>query len=133
MAAGSFATGIACIDGRVQLPIINWLRAFAGVDYVDMVTEPGPDAALNQASAELLSHLRQSVEISVRAHGSRVVAVAGHHDCAAYSVSREQHLAGIQAAARVIASWGLPVRVVGLWVNDRWEVEVVSDSGAGGA
>jgi hypothetical protein len=132
MAEGTFATAIACIDGRIQAPIRDWMRAFAHVDYVDMVTTPGSNAALAQGPDPLIEHLRQSVVISVTAHHSQVVAVTGHHDCAAYPVSREQHITDISAAARLVMGWNLPVRVVGLWVNDRWEVEPVWDSASGG-
>jgi hypothetical protein len=133
MAEGSFATAITCIDGRIQMPVREWLRGFAQVDYVDMVTTPGSNAALAQGPDPLIEHLRQSVMISVTAHHSRVVAVTGHYDCAAYPVSREQHIADIVAAGRLVAAWGLPVRVVGLWVNDRWQVELVWDSAADSA
>ncbi len=39
----------------------------------------------------------------------------------------------IRQAVGVVERWGLrdangqPVRIVGLWVNDAWQVEVVSD------
>lgn len=35
-----FATAINCIDGRTQLPVIEWARKKYGVDYVDMITKP---------------------------------------------------------------------------------------------
>ncbi|MEO7001989.1 MAG: carbonic anhydrase, partial [Ktedonobacterales bacterium] len=73
---------------------------------------------------------RASVAISVNAHASRVVAIAGHYDCAAFAASQEEHAAAVQAAMRVIAGWGMPVRVIGLWVNDWWQVVVVADSDA---
>lgn len=132
MAQGTFATAIACIDGRVQAPIAEWLRAELGVDYVDMVTVAGPDGALPRLSPEVLAHVRQGVEISVRAHSSPAVAIAGHYDCAAYPVSEQEHRAAIAAAARAVAAWGLGVRVLGLWVNAQWRVELVWDSASGG-
>lgn len=133
MAEGRFATAVACIDGRVQVPVRDWVRAYGQVDYVDMVTTPGANAALAQGPDPLIQHLRRSVEISVTAHHSRLVAVSGHYDCAAYPVSREQHIADIIAAGRLVAAWGLPVRVVGLWIDEFWQAELVWDSTTGGA
>ena len=46
MPVGSFGTAINCIDGRVQLPVINWMKATHHVDWVDVITEPGADEAL---------------------------------------------------------------------------------------
>ncbi len=125
MAQGTFGTAINCIDGRTQEPVAAWVKANAHVDFVDTVTVPGPDQALTQGTPEAIAALRKSVEISVNAHGSQVVAIAGHYDCAAFPADRERHAAAIREAVRLVQGWGLPVRVVGLWVNDRWEIEPV--------
>ena len=77
MAQGTFGTAISCIDGRVQGPVDAWVKANAQVDFVDTVTVPGPDKALTQGTPEQIAALRGPVEISVNAHGSKVVAVAG--------------------------------------------------------
>jgi len=129
MAQGIFATAINCIDGRAQAPVTEWVKANAHADFVDTVTSPGPDELLTHATPERLDILRKMVEISVNAHGSQVVAVAGHNDCAAFPADREQHLAAIRDAVAVVRGWGLPVRVVGLWVNERWQVEVAAEEG----
>ncbi len=125
MAQGTFGTAINCIDGRAQEPVAAWLRADAHVDYVDTVTSPGPDYLLTHATPERLDTLRRMVAISVEAHNSEIVAIAGHYDCAAHPADREQHIAAIRSAMSVVRGWGLPVRVVGLWVNERWEIEPV--------
>lgn len=38
----SFCTAINCMDGRVQLPVINFLMRRFSVEYVDSVTDAGP-------------------------------------------------------------------------------------------
>jgi len=126
MAQGTFGTAISCIDGRVQGPVAAWVKANAHVDYVDTVTVPGPDKALTQGAPEQIAALRGSVEISVNAHGSQVVVVAGHYDCAAFPAEREAHVAAIREAVNVVRGWGLPVVVIGLWVNDHWEIEQIA-------
>ena len=93
---------------------------------MDTVTVPGPDNVLTQGTPEQIAALRGPVEISVRAHGSQTVVVAGHYDCAAFPADREAHAAAIRAAVNVVRGWGLPVVVVGLWVNDRWEIEQIA-------
>lgn len=129
MAEGTFATAINCIDGRAQRPVADWLRATHGVDYVDVVTVPGPDAALLTLGATELALLRDAVAISVNAHHSHVIAVAGHYDCAANPTSQAGHMEGIARAVDVVVGWGLPATVVGLWVNSQWQVEVVTQAG----
>ena len=120
-----FGTAINCIDGRVQQPVADWVKANHHVAFVDMVTEPGPDKALSMADAGLVNALKAKVAISVNAHHSRVVAIAGHHECAANPVSQEEHQAQVQQAARMIASWGYPITVAALWVGPDWKAEAV--------
>jgi len=43
---GKRAICLNCIDGRVQLPVIEWIKQNYGVDHVDMITEPGMDGFL---------------------------------------------------------------------------------------
>jgi hypothetical protein len=69
--------------------------------------------------------MREMVEVSVNAHGSRIIAIAGHFGCAAFAADREQHEAAIRSAVDVARGWGLPAQVVGLWVNDQWQIEQI--------
>jgi hypothetical protein len=133
MAVGRFATAINCIDGRTQRPVSEWIRIQFSVDYVDTITQPGPEAALIRGPANAIEVMRQNVGVSVQAHQSQLIAVAAHHECAGNPVSDDEHKAQVRAACEVIAKWGFPARIVGLWVNEWWQVEVVSDTGASSA
>jgi len=130
MADGTFVTAINCMDGRVQEPVIKWMKRQFHADFVDMVTEPGPDRVMTAGASWDVRSVRNRVEISVNAHRSAVVAVAAHHDCTGYPVSKEEHLSALWKCADIIASWHLPVRILALWINDRWQVELVHDSAA---
>ena len=44
-----FCTAINCMDGRVQLPVIQYLQKRFNVDFVDSVTEAGPNLILSEA------------------------------------------------------------------------------------
>jgi len=121
---GRFATAINCIDGRAQSPVAEWLKKNVRADYVDTITEPGPDKALLQDA----DPIRKKAMISISAHKSGVIAVAGHHDCAGNPVSKEEHIEQVKKCVEIAASWGFPVRIVGLWVNDNWQAEVVTDT-----
>lgn len=126
MAVGMFATAINCIDGRVQRPVSDWLKVYAHADYIDTVTSPGPDKSLSTGDTRAIEMIKSNVGVSVNAHQSAVIAIAGHNECAAFPVSREEHYAAIRRAMQVVASLGYPVQVVGLYVNDQWLVEQVS-------
>ncbi len=72
-----------------------------------------------------VDYLKQKIKISIDKHGSRLIAIVGHHDCAGNPVSPEKHWAHIRKAVEIVKTWNLPsVEVIGLWVNERWEVEI---------
>lgn len=125
MATGKFVTAINCIDGRAHYPVKSWLQASFDAEFVDRITEPGVDKLLADGAADVIEGIKQQVLISVNAHDSKTVAVVGHHDCAANPVSETQHRHDIGAAVATVQAWGLPVQVIGLWVNSEWQVEVV--------
>jgi carbonic anhydrase len=128
MDRGTFATVITCMDGRVQLPVNKWAREEFGVDYVDTITEPGADLYLTENLIWQNDKIKSRVDISVNRHGSRNVVIVGHYDCAGNPVSDQKHKDLIRKSVEEIKAWKLPVRVVGLWVNDKWEPEVIVDT-----
>jgi hypothetical protein len=130
MAVGKFATTINCIDGRTQRPVSEWVRVQHGIDYVDTVTQPGPEKALTQGQSAEIDAIRNNVATSVTKHGSQLIVVAAHYDCAGNPVSDDEHKAQVRAACRVVAGWGMQARVIGLWVNEWWQIEVLDDSAA---
>ena len=122
-----FGTSVNCMDGRVQAPVADHMRTGYGVDWVDMVTEAGPVASLSEdPSGPVAKSIRRRVEISVAAHGSRLISVAGHHDCAGNPVDRETQLRQIQAAVGVVDSWNTGARVIGLWVDENLKVHEIA-------
>jgi len=130
MATGSFATAINCMDGRVQSPVKHWLKDNTGAEYVDMITEPGADKLVADGSLSQREAIRAKVLISVNNHKSGCIAIVGHHDCAGNPVSKQEHLKHIRKAIATVTSWNLGVRVLGLWVNDKWVVEPLTESGS---
>lgn len=127
MAKGKFVTTINCMDGRVQLPVIEYMKCEFGVDYVDMITEPGADGLLADSSANqsVVEQIKKRVRFSVEKHGSKLVAIAAHHDCAGNPVSKDEHIAHLRQAIATIKSWGFEVEIIALWVDDNWQVHRV--------
>ncbi len=126
MHKGKFGTAINCMDGRVQLPVIKWLKDKYSLDYVDMITEPGPDKMLSQGKPEQVESIKSRVLISVNAHGSDTIFIAAHHDCAGNLVSKEEHIKQIRKCMQIATSWNLPIKnIIGAWINDKWVIEII--------
>lgn len=102
---------------------MRYLKERYSVDYVDMITAPGMDGSFAQGKQPLVDEVKRAVMVSLEKHHSCAIAVVGHAECAGNPVSREQHAADIQKGVTIVRSWKLPLSVIGLWVNEQWEVE----------
>ena len=122
----TFATAINCMDGRVQLPVIEWMRQEYGVDYVDAITEPGPIKILaKNEDAATMESIRRRLDISVHKHGSRNVAVVAHYDCGGNPADKDTQLKQLASALEVVRDWNYDVTLVDVWVDERWAVRPV--------
>lgn len=123
MAKGKFGTSVSCMDGRIQIPLTNWIKENFSVDYVDTITEPGIDKQV--ADNTNLESIKNKVGISINKHESELIVVSGHYDCAGNPVSNEEHITQIKKGVEVISSWNLGVKVVGVWIDDTWKINTV--------
>ena len=125
----SFCTAINCMDGRVQLPTTAFLKERFNVDYVDMITEAGPNRILGkQTSFSLLESIFERLRISVEHHHSVGIAVVGHHDCAGNPANQEDQIADTIEAVKYIRKRGSlykDIAVIGLWINKSWSVSEI--------
>jgi carbonic anhydrase len=117
------ATCLNCMDGRVQLPVLTWIKANYPVDFVDVITEAGMDGVL--AKQEDISEVLRSIKVSVNINKSTRLFVVGHYDCRGNPVDEKVHREEIIDAVKRLKPLCHTQDVIGLWVNDRWEVEFI--------
>ena len=122
----TFATVLNCIDGRVQLSVIEAVRSAFGVSYVDSITEAGIVKYLADeiGSIQTKSALA-SIELSLSKHGSRAIAVAAHHDCAGNPQDEENQKAQLQRAVEFLKAQFPACKVIGLWVGSDWTARCI--------
>lgn len=127
MHTGKFVTAINCMDGRVQEPVIAWMKNEYAAQFVDLITEASPNRVLSaNTDQHAVESIRSRIDISVRKHGSNVIAIVGHYDCAGNPNGEEVQLNDILAARELVKSWYPDCTVLGLWVNDLWNVTRVA-------
>jgi len=126
--AKEFATAINCIDGRVQKPVAEYIQKSFSVDYVDMITEPGPNKILSESKdVNIIEFLKKKVEISVEKHNSQIIAVVAHYDCAGNPESSDVQKEHLRKAVSIIASWGFPVKkIIALWLDENFKPSIIS-------
>lgn len=126
MQGHKFATCINCIDGRTQETAIKFIRERFGADYIDMITEPGPDSILSlNEDKTLINSIKRRVRISVEKHGSFRILIVGHYDCAGNPGDKRQHLEQIKSSVKNILGWGLDIPVSGIWINEEFKAEEI--------
>lgn len=122
----SFCTAVNCIDGRTQVPVINYLQDRLGVDYVDMVTEAGPvRATTDRPDRGLSGSTLQHAVLSIEEHDSVALAVVAHHECAGNPVSDDEQIEQLQLAADSLAKQFPALPIYCLWVDNTWTVNEV--------
>jgi hypothetical protein len=127
MSYGSFATAISCMDGRIQIPVIDYVLRKCKVDYVDMITEPGPIRVLAENSDKsTIESIKRRVAISTGKHGSVNIVIVGHDDCAGNPVEKAMQLKQILESIWIVRSWGFRAETLGLWIDDKWVAHEVT-------
>ena len=122
-----FATAINCMDGRAQRPVIEYMQKSFNVDHVDMITEPGPNKILSEdKAAKIIDSIKKRVAISVERHGSQVIVITGHYDCAGNPIDEAGQKEQLRKAVSVIVSWGFPVKkIIALWLDENFKASIV--------
>lgn len=120
-----FVTAINCIDGRVQLPVIHYMQKEYGADFVDNITIPGPEKHISMKDMNLVERIKERIWISANAHHSKMLAIVGHSDCTANPITDDEHKHEIKMLVEEVKTWGLPMEIVGLFVDSSWNVQPV--------
>jgi hypothetical protein len=114
------------MDGRVQGPVIAYLSERFDGAYVDDITEAGPVGVLaSDPGSSCSAEIYRKIDVSVNAHGSRVIAVVAHHDCAGNPKPREAQLEDLRVSIEVLKRRYPDLQVIPLWVGEDWQVEEV--------
>ncbi len=125
----AFCTVINCMDGRVQLPVIEYLQDRFTVEHVDSITEAGPNLLLaKRTNDDVVQSILRRLRISLERHASVGIALAGHHGCAGNPATRQEQEQQLVAGTAFLRSQYPTVPIIGLWVDENWDVHEVPNS-----
>ena len=111
------------MDGRIQEPIQKYLKQTYGITYVDTITEPGPCKIIAEnKNKTLIDSILDRVNISVNKHGSRLMAISGHHDCAGNPCAEETQKEQTRQSVEYLKIQYPEVDIIGLWIDNEWTV-----------
>jgi hypothetical protein len=119
---------INCVDGVVQQPVADWLKRHlnANAEVVDTITIYGPDLVLSDESSVEQAFIDGGPCHPVVEHGYGVVLIVGHAGCAVNKASKQEHLVQIRQSVDHVALIGIHQSVLGLWVDEYGEIDIVA-------
>jgi len=122
----NFCTSIHCMDGRIQKPLQKFLKEKYNTEYVDTITEPGPCKILAENDNKtLINSILERIKISVTKHGSKLIAISGHYDCAGNPKDEQTQKDQIKKSINYLENIYPDVKIIGLWIDDKWTVNNV--------
>jgi carbonic anhydrase len=122
----SFYTAINCMDGRVQLPVINYLSSRFKAEHIDSITEAGPVLYLaERAGSEQTKSILRRTEISINKHKSKGIAVIAHHDCAGNPADDCIQISQLPPAVNFLADLYPNTEIIGLWLDSSFSVKEI--------
>ena len=100
---------------------------------MDLVTVPAPVRLLaGPVDLETITSILISVALSIDTHGSRLIAVVAHADCAGNPTDHEEQRRQLAESAGYLAENFPGVSILGLWVDERWSVSPTCSLGPAG-
>ena len=120
-----FGTLINCSDGRVQYPVMDYLKKSYDIEFFDAANEAGPLLTLTKKTDKCrLISLNEQIRTSLEEHHSEFIALVGHHDCTDNPGDRAYQENQMDEALDYLQrAFGTDKTYVGLYVNENWEVE----------
>lgn len=119
----SFCCAVNCMDGRTQDVVKDYMRKSYSVDYVDMITEAGPNKVLatNSKSGlakDIVIDIKERIVISQKHHGAKVVAIVGHFGCAGNPTNKKEQIQHLKKAKETVEGFDLNIKVILLWIEE---------------
>lgn len=118
MKHSKFAAAVNCMDGRVQLPVIEYIKGKYGIDFVDMITEPGPVQFLaDETASRQQSSIDERLTVSVEAHGSEMIFVGAHDGCNGNPQEPDFQKRQIESAVKLLSGRFRRQLIIGIWID----------------
>lgn len=119
-----YGTSVHCMDGRIQEPLINFIKKRYDLRYIDTITEAGPCRVISEnTDLTLIESINRRISISINIHKSKIIFISGHYDCAGNPVGKKIQIQQIKKCEEILSVKHPRIKIVKLWVNSNWKVE----------
>ena len=112
------------MDGRPQRKVADYLTTSFGARHLDTITTAGMVRHL-VTDTEQTPAIMSNLDMSIRRHGSRHIAVVAHHDCVGNPVPDKLQQDQVSMAVARVSQAHPETEVLGLWVDAHWIISRV--------
>lgn len=117
------ATVLYSVSQGVQHEVAEWLNTCLGINQFDHMTQKDLQQVTKTKCDKSIADLRNKITSSVETHGSDIVAVVGYDgdgEAQPHRTFENMHM-----TMSSVASWQTDVRVIGLWVNESGQIDML--------
>ncbi|XMB86164.1 hypothetical protein RJG79_12315 [Mycoplasmatota bacterium WC44] len=123
-----FKTVITCMDGRIQRCVNDYLMTYHDADFVDTITEAGPNKILAQnKEVSIVENIKNRCDVSINLHCSDLIGIVAHFDCGGNPAIYEQQLKDLYNAKELVQSWYSDIKIILMWVDENQVVHELSN------
>jgi hypothetical protein len=124
-----FSVAINCMDGRAQLPVIEFLKKRFNADFVDCVTEAAPAQILaGETNRRQVQSIIDRIDLSITQHKPVAIAIIACEQCPGDSADKQKQLERLDLSVKFLKRQYSSVEVIGLWIDKNWAVNEISST-----
>jgi hypothetical protein len=112
------------MDGRIQLPVIEYLQDRFKAAYIDNITSAGPVGVISTSpdSEDVRSMIRM-IDISISVHGSERLAIVAHHDCAGNPIPDDDQKQQLEICLEMLSERFPTKEIIALWLDESFQIK----------
>jgi hypothetical protein len=115
------------MDGRAQLPVIEFLKKRFNADFVDCITEAAPAQILaGETNRRQVQSIVDRIDILIAEHNPVGIAIAASENCTGDAADKQKQHERLDLSVKFLKRQYSSIEVIGLWIDKNWAVSEIS-------
>ena len=122
-----FCVAVNCMDGRVQLPVIEFLKKRFKADFVDNITEISAEQILaGETNRRQVQSIVDRIDLSMARHKPVAIAVVACEQGAGDNSDKQKQIEHLDLSVKFLKRQYSAIEVIGLCIDKNWNVNEIS-------
>lgn len=116
-------TVVNCMDGTIQLPVIEFAKRLWKVGWVDMITDAAPEKILFEAKEkETILRIHQNIKTSLREQKTKHLAIVSHSGCDTNKAPNDKKVEMLHCVVGDLKKIYQDTNVIGIWIDEEGRI-----------